>query len=608
VDRSQLHLVTGFLRRRWWIIAQAVVVVGLVSAFIAHREPDAPFQATATVSVRLDPNTDNSFFTNSPAGFLSNEAAVVRSPPVIDAAAKATPDIPASEIAGSLSVGADQTVGDLFITARSGDPTRATTTANAVATSYIAFRNGQQTGKLQGAANDVDRRVNDLFTALSGQEQQVGQKTAAVDALTHARSLIVPPLTADTTKQIAALNDQLVAAQSALSAATAARDSSKAQYGALLPQQQDLHNKLATTTPSAGLVAAASGTFRPAKPSPLTRGLLGAGIGLVVGLGLAVLLEAADDRLRTRRDIEQVTSAPVAGQIPLDRELAKRKSTGLLPIIDRPAHGFAESIRALRTSLTFLSAEKPIHCIAVTSAEPDDGKSMVAANLAAAYAQAGVTTILVSGDLRRPTLEVDLFPRGRRQPGLSDLIVQPVAPHGGNGDAPLADPAAADPLPAPTAPPRHPVFRSTTPSFGNGPTRVEDLLVPTKIVHLKFLGAGTLPPNPAELLAGRAAAEVFKDIRANAEMVVIDSPPTAVADAALLASMADGVLVVTSMNKTRGSNLAAAMGTLAAGNLRVLGIVVNRARQHDGTGYGYSYTSYVPAGLTPRRRRGRRRR
>ena len=412
-------------------------------------------------------------------------------------------------------------------------------------------------------------------------QEQIGTTTAEIDALRHDRDQIVAPITPEKQQQLDDLNAQLTAAQVKLGVLQTQqrhheRPLQLAAHPATGPARQ------AGVQPSITFTSPAGDAFRPERPSPVKRGLLGALIGLLVGLGLALLLELVDDRIRAKEDFDDGGPVPVIGQIPFERALTKRKAAGLLPVAELPRSPFTESVRALRTSLTFLSADHPIHCISVTSAEPNDGKSVVAANLAAAYAMSGVSTILVSGDFRRPSLD-RLFARGHRHSGLSELIAQPSAPPPATWAPPLSD----DTGPAPLA----------------SGLRVEDVLLPTRVLHLRFMSTGAIPPNPAELLASRQAQEVFKHIRANAEMVVIDSPPTAVADGALLASMADAVVVVASMNRTRKANLTAALNTLLSGHLRVAGVVLNRVRRQGALGTATRTRPRFLMGTKSRKRR-----
>jgi Mrp family chromosome partitioning ATPase len=197
----------------------------------------------------------------------------------------------------------------------------------------------------------------------------------------------------------------------------------------------------------------------------------------------------------------------------------------------------------------------------VTSPEQGDGKSLVSANLAAAFAMAGNTTVLVSGDLRRPKLDADFGVAGHL--GLSDLLLD-----------------QRRYLPSPdeshdTA--RFPVVRAT------------DFLCETSIPNLWILPAGTPTPNPAELLGSPLVQQVINDVVKFADMVIVDCPPTVVTDGVVLSKLVDGALIVTSMVKTHKSSLRAAVDRLGTARVKILGVVANRATPEQNDAYGYGY-------------------
>ena len=173
----------------------------------------------------------------------------------------------------------------------------------------------------------------------------------------------------------------------------------------------------------------------------------------------------------------------------------------------------------------------------MTSPEQGDGKSLVSSNLAAAFAMAGNTTVLVSGDLRRPQLDAAFGVAGHL--GLADLLVDQ-RQH-------LPDPGTEHDTT------RFPIVRAT------------DFLCETDIPNLWILPAGTPTPNPAELLGSPFVTQVIDDIVKFADMVIIDCPPTVVTDGVVLAKHVDGAIVVTSMVKTHKSSLRAAVDRLDDG-------------------------------------------
>ena len=161
----------------------------------------------------------------------------------------------------------------------------------------------------------------------------------------------------------------------------------------------------------------------PTSPSGLSKSKLGAiGLiaGLLVGCGIALARDQFDTRLRTTPDIASVTESPILAELPEDNEVRSGKVA--IAMLQAPQSLMAESIRELRTSLRVILDDTPFPVLVVTSPEPGDGKTFVAANLAAAWAMSGSKVIVVSADFRRPRLEEIFGLEVTGQPGLSNLI------------------------------------------------------------------------------------------------------------------------------------------------------------------------------------------
>ena len=202
--------------------------------------------------------------------------------------------------------------------------------------------------------------------------------------------------------------------------------------------------------------------------------------------------------------------------------------------LTHPRSPISEAYRTLRTNLEFSSLDKPIRSMVVTSAAPEEGKSTTLANLAVVVAQAGKRVILVDCDLRRPSLH-QIFD-ARNAPGLSDMM---------RDDALMNKP---------------PLQETTVP-------------------NLYLLPSGTLPPNPAELLASRRMGEVIAALQQHAEMVLFDAPPViSVTDAAVLASKVDAVLLVISAGKTKREHAKKAKVLLEKVNAHLIGTVLNNVK------------------------------
>ena len=211
-----------------------------------------------------------------------------------------------------------------------------------------------------------------------------------------------------------------------------------------------------------------------------------------------------------------------------------------LIILTDPRSAAAEAYRSLRTNLMFSSVERPIETLLVTSAAQSEDKSIVLANLAVTFAQAGNKTIIVDADLRRPA-QHDVWGISNER-GLTDMILQ---------DAALANPP----------------------------------LVATDIPNLSILPSGKLPPVPSDVLSSTKMSEVIGILRARAHYILFDAPPVLVAaDAALLGAKLDGVVLAMRVGTTRRDQAARAKQALERVNVHVLGVALTNApRENTGS-------------------------
>jgi capsular exopolysaccharide synthesis family protein len=284
--------------------------------------------------------------------------------------------------------------------------------------------------------------------------------------------------------------------------------------------------------------------------------LLGAVLGGLLGLGYAVARSLLDRRLRSPEDVERASRLAVVGSVPdLGKNLGALFVTG--GGLGTSAQA-AEAIRRMRTNLSYMDVDNPPRAIVVTSPKQGDGKSTMAANLAAAIALSGQGVTLVDCDLRRPSVSRNL--------GLDDMVgLTDVL----SGRVELAD-----------AVQQHP-----------------------DIAGLSVLTAGSRPPNPSEILGSQAMRGVVAELSARG-MVVLDAPPLLpVTDAAVVAHHADGALVTVSAGRTVDTELTSAVEHLQAVHARPLGVILNRvSRRSVGAGnyahYGYAPDDYVEA-VTP---------
>lgn len=301
----------------------------------------------------------------------------------------------------------------------------------------------------------------------------------------------------------------------------------------------------------------------PTSPKPVRNTLLGLLVGLTLGLVAAFVRDSLDRRFRSAHDVTEELRLPLVGYVP---------ETVLGHSIAPDAEGLTmslaqlEGFRVLRTNIEFLDVDNTPQVLLVTSALPEEGKSTVSAALAAAYALAGKSTLLVESDLRRPTLaqRTGLNP----SPGLSDYLVGHAEPRE------VLQPIA-------------PLVESST----NG-SRPADAASSVPVVALT---AGTPTPQPAELLRSKRCKEFFSQVRAAYDVIIIDTCPLlSVSDTLELLPLADAVVVCVRASKTTRDQAQAAKNTLAHFPERPTGVVLTGVRATDEASYqGYYSYGYV---------------
>jgi len=265
--------------------------------------------------------------------------------------------------------------------------------------------------------------------------------------------------------------------------------------------------------------------------------------GLVAALGTGLVVDRLDTVVRRPDDLERQGFTLLAS-VP-------RFANGQLPIVQGQSAA-AEAFRVLRTNLVFAAGSPDLKTVLVTSAEKGEGKSIVAANLAAVTSQSGMRTLLIDGDLRRPRLHN--FYGKKKRPGLTDVVLLNV-------------------------PLEQALHKSAD---GSGAT------------NLDILCAGTTPPAPTDFLNSAPLASFLKELASRYDRIIIDTPPVLVAaDTPVLAGRADGVVLVARMGKSDSRGLAAAQKVLTQSGAKVLGVVANEFNPRGRYGYyRYHYHSY----------------
>jgi capsular exopolysaccharide synthesis family protein len=309
-----------------------------------------------------------------------------------------------------------------------------------------------------------------------------------------------------------------------------------------------------------------SGPFKPNVPANVGGGIV---VGLLLGLGVTLARDLLDRTIKTPSDVEERLGVPCLGMVPeIDHkpERGRRGRRSARAVIDpsdnpdlivsiRPESAVAEAVRGIRTNLMFMSPDMPYRAIAVTSALPSEGKTTVACALAIVLAQSGLKVLLVDTDLRRPRIH-----RSFRM--VNDVGVSLAC---------------------------------------TGQASLDECIRETGIENLSVLTSGPIPPNPAEMLHSERFAELVKQLRERFDRIIFDSPPVLpVTDAAVLARVLDGIVIVARGFKTDRNAAIMSVRQLRDVNAHIVGVVINAVdlgrRDYKQYYYYYRREGYYKSG------------
>ena len=340
-------------------------------------------------------------------------------------------------------------------------------------------------------------------------------------------------------------------------------EANKALYEGLMTKMKETAISGALRSSNIRIVDPAMVPATPARPAKTKNIILSFLVGLIGGIGLALLREYLDNTVKTPDDIETLARLPSLAVVPQFAGINGNRRRSMLRGFSEngrekrielvaqhlPKSQMSEAFRALRTSILLSQADHPPQVILVTSALPREGKTTAAANLAVTLAQLGDSTVLVDADLRKPGIGRLLNLGSGKYAGLSSY---------------LAGVSSLDLVSVP-----HPA-----------------------IPNLVAIPTGPLPPNPADLLSSHKLADAIVELRAKFKFIVIDSPPImAATDAVILSVHADGVLLVVRSGETPKVAFTRTRDLLTSVKSRILGVVLN-AVDSSAPDYYYSYRYY----------------
>jgi capsular exopolysaccharide synthesis family protein len=413
----------------------------------------------------------------------------------------------------------------------------------------------------------VSTRGNEVTQAFQGGQFAQQRVKSYVDVLTSnrlARSIVANGPSGITAEDLQSQISAQVVPDTVLVEATVTDGDQTRALGlaqTLATQFPVLISKLETPpgsrTPTVGvqIIAEPRLASAPVSPQPVRNVGLAVALGLIVGVGAAALRESLDATIRSPESLTRAAAAPMLSAIPFDPRAAKE------PLITEGSSQStrAEAMRQLRTNLQFVNVDRPLRSVVISSALSGEGKSTTACNLAIAFAESGKRIMLIDADLRRPKMAEYMGIEGAV--GLTNVLA---------GQAPLRD---------------------VVQPWGNS--------------GLWLLPSGHIPPNPSELLGSGNMADLLASLSASFDLIIIDTPPLLpVTDAAVMATVADGCLLVSRHAKTTTTQAATAAAALTAVGAKLHGCILNMSPAKRAGQYAYySYDSVKAAagdaGRTP---------
>ncbi|MDQ6927036.1 MAG: polysaccharide biosynthesis tyrosine autokinase [Actinomycetota bacterium] len=501
-------------KRKGTVILTVALLVGVTLAVSYLQTP--VYAATTEVLLQSRP-TESLFDSNTgqaldPARAVDTQIRVFLSQPVRNAVKQqlgVSPHISVSGVTGT---------DVLDVTAESTVPKRSAIVADAYANAYIDFRRKQAVDDILAASKQIQTQIDDIQKQMDSAEAEVGAAPAAQQAAVRQ-----------------SVNNR--------------KDLLSSQQAVFRQKLDQLQVDQAIKSGGAQLVTPATVPTSPVRPQPLRNAAIALVLGLVLGIGLVFLLEYLDDSVKGKDDLERAAGGlPVLGVIPLV-EWKDRERPQVVSLTD-PRSPASEAYRTLRTSIQFMSLERPVRTMQITSPSAEEGKSTTIANLGVAIARAGQRVVILDCDLRRPRMH-EFFGLDKSV-GFTSVLL---------GKVPLS--AALQPVPNQS--------------------------------RLSILASGPPPPNPSELLSSSRTVEVLTSLQAEADIVLIDCPPLLpVTDALVVSGRVDATLVVCVAGSTSRKEATRAIELLRQVDAPLVGTVLNGVTADDAYDYGYSYRYYTP--------------
>ena len=328
------------------------------------------------------------------------------------------------------------------------------------------------------------------------------------------------------------------------------RDSLQENYNSLIRRIDELDiSNLSGQGDSVFIISRAEVPNVPSWPNRKKLLAIGGFFGLLLAIAVCFLLDYLDTTIKGETDVQTYVRRPLLGSVPTGENSDSGSPFNDFYALDNPRSNFAEAFRTIRTYLSFSVPDHPVRALAVSSTGPAEGKSLCAVNLAIASALANKRTLIVDADLRKPRLG-KVFPDAPAI-GLSDLLA------------------------------------------GDSTFTADQLLFPTKVPNLSFLSAGTIPPNPVELLESNRFARLLETLSQSFDLVIFDTPPCLnMVDALVIARQTDGIVYVLRSFASNKFATQQSVRQIELANVNILGAILNDVDLQKSHYYYYYSSKY----------------
>ncbi|MEW6716781.1 MAG: polysaccharide biosynthesis tyrosine autokinase [Chloroflexota bacterium] len=577
------------LLRRWMWLLIVCALLGMIGGYIYSLQQTPIYRATTKILIMRAPEDrmPDAYAIYTELQLAKTYAQLITTEPVLE---QTSALLNSNVGAGQIRVKQVEETQVLEVTVDDTDPQRAADIANTLIAVFIHYNEELQTtryasseetlqAQLQAVESQIQQIQSDILNAseetLQTQQQQVESQISSLqtemlevrgrlealqvkdeDLLTESEKLQIEEEKArlDQLQGLLSLYQQIylnIVGRGQTSGSTT-QDTRINQlqvnlalyqqiYSSLLSNYESIRLARLKNTPNIVQIERAQPSSRPVQTGTITNISVGGVLGLLLSGSLVFLIEYLDTTIKTPEEVEQVLQLPIIGFIP---ETSTSKKGAYPSVIANPRSPMAESYRALRVNLEFANNSRTLKTILVTSPSPCEGKTTTAVNLALILAQAQKRVVLLDADLRRPMVHKLLGVSNRI--GLTSL------------------------------------FREDQ--------SLQKVARVWKMDNLAVITSGALPPNPSELLSSEKMRQILNQIKSQADIVIIDSPPSLVSDATSLATSVDGLLLVVQPGKTETKAAATLIEQLRRLEIHTVGVVFNRIPQSR----SYYYKEYAP--------------